>query len=96
MVDFDCRQERRVGCGLRPGEGDLRLHAGDAVDGELMLTLELAHLGREVSIEHIAHRVVAARQSLYMLQALAQPAHRLAAHAGGQRLHRRSCLAATA
>ena len=55
MVAVNGRQERRAG--LRHGscERDLGLDAGDAVDRELVLALELAHLGGEVGVEHIAH-----------------------------------------
>ena len=53
MMSFDCGQQGRIGACDGAGQCDLRLHAGDAVHGELVLALELAHLRGEVGIEQV-------------------------------------------
>ena len=89
MMVFDCGQQRRVRTCDRPGERDLRLYAGDTVDGELVLALEVAHLRGEVGVKDITGRGIGLA-AVQVLQALPQPAHRRAAHPGRQRLHGRT------
>jgi hypothetical protein len=80
-------QQRRIGRCNGARERDLGLDARDAIHCELVRTLELLHQGCELIIVHIAHRG-GSMFAVQLLQALAQPAYRRAAHAGGQRLDR--------
>ena len=50
------------------------LHAGDTVDGELVLAPEVAHLRGEVGVKDITGRGIGLA-AVQVLQALSQPAH---------------------
>src|SRR5207253_11099237 len=56
MISIDCGQQRRVGSAERAGDGNLRAHTRDAVDGELMAALKVAHECAELGVEQVADR----------------------------------------
>ena len=78
-------QERCGGIVERRVERDLGLHAGDAIHRESIPALEFLHQGHELRVEAIVRHLLG-RESVYLAQAVAQPAHARITRAQRERL----------